>query len=164
MSPSPSEAATRARLIDAKLQQSGWGPIIPHRSQIPAGVAVCTEYPTANGPADYVLFPQGEPLAVVEAKKLAVGPQNVLQQAQRYARDLTPSPFDFHGFRVPFVYSTNGERIFFQDLRDPQSRSREVKRFHTPAALRELLPFHDARHEQRRAPGHAPTPPSYDAH
>lgn len=139
MSPSPSEAATRARLIDAKLQQSGWGPIIPHRSQIPAGVAVCTEYPTANGPADYVLFPQGEPLAVVEAKKLAVGPQNVLQQAQRYARDLTPSPFDFHGFRVPFVYSTNGERIFFQDLRDPQSRSREVKRFHTPAALRELL-------------------------
>lgn len=134
-----SEAATRARLIDAKLQQSGWSPIIPYRAQQHSGPVAFTEYPTVNGPADYVLFHQGEPLAVVEAKKLAVGPQNVLQQAQRYARALEPSPFDFGGFKVPFVYSTNGERIFFQDLRLPQSRSREVKRFHTPAALHELL-------------------------
>jgi len=63
----------------------------------------------------------------------------VIQQAQRYARALEPSPFDFGGFTVPFAYSTNGERIFFQDLRSPHSRSREVKRFHTPAALRDLL-------------------------
>jgi type I restriction enzyme R subunit len=139
MSPAPSEAATRARLIDAKLRQSGWSPIVPFSAHQQTGLVAFTEYPTANGPADYALFHQGEPLAVVEAKKLTVGPQNVLQQAQRYARALEPSPFDFHGFRVPFVYSTNGERIFFQDLRTPHSRSREVKRFHSPAALRELL-------------------------
>jgi len=74
MSPSPSEAATRTRRIDARLQQSGWLPIIPYRAQFPAGVVTFTEYPTANGPADYALFHQGEPLAIVEAKKLAVGP------------------------------------------------------------------------------------------
>lgn len=139
MSPAPSEAATRARLIDAKLRQSGWSPIVPFSQQQQTALVAFTEYATANGPADYALFHQGEPLAIVEAKKLAVGPQNVLQQAQRYARALESSPFDFNGFRVPFVYSTNGERIFFQDLRTPHSRSREVKRFHTPAALRELL-------------------------
>ena len=139
MSPAPSEATTRARLIDSKLLQAGWSPISPFSPQHQTNLVAFTEYPTANGPADYALFHQGEPLAIVEAKKLAVGPQNVLQQAQRYARALLPSPFDFGGFRVPFVYSTNGERIFFQDLRSPHSRSREIKRFHTPAALRELL-------------------------
>lgn len=139
MAPPPSEAATRARLIDARLRQSGWSPISAYSPQQQADLVAFTEFPTANGPADYALFHQGEPLAVVEAKKLAVGPQNVLQQAQRYAHALEPSPFDFGGYRVPFVYSTNGERIFFQDLRTPHSRSREVRRFHTPAALRELL-------------------------
>jgi type I restriction enzyme R subunit len=139
MSPAPSEAVTRARLIDSKLLQAGWSPISAYSPQHQTTLVAFTEYPTANGPADYALFHQGEPLAVVEAKKLAVGPQNVLQQAQRYARALEPSPFDFGGFRVPFVYSTNGERIYFQDLRSPHSRSREIKRFHTPAALRELL-------------------------
>ena len=101
--------------------------------------AAIKEYPTANGPADYVLLESSEPLAVVEAKKLAIGPQNVLEQAKRYALGLDESPFDFRGYRVPFIYSTNGERIWFADVRDPQSRSREVRRFHTPAALREML-------------------------
>jgi type I restriction enzyme, R subunit len=138
--PAPdSEAQTRARLIDTRLRETGWSTITAYSPNHPRGLVAFAEYPTANGPADYVLFHHGEPLAVVEAKKLAVGPQNVLQQAQRYAQALEPSPFDFNGFRVPFIYSTNGERIFFQDLRSPHSRSREVKRFHTPAALRELL-------------------------
>lgn len=33
------------------------------------------EYRTENGPADYVLFHDNEPLAIVEAKKEAVNPQ-----------------------------------------------------------------------------------------
>lgn len=136
---SPSEAATRKERIDLALTTAGWSPIIRYNGRAPYGKVVLEEYPTANGPADYLLCESGEPLAIVEAKKLGVGPQNVLQQAQRYARGLRHSPFDFNGFHIPFIYSTNGERIFFQDLRDPQSRSREVKRFHTPAALREML-------------------------
>ena len=133
------EWATRKRLIDTALKETGWTPIVPHDDHTPRDLVVFEEYPTASGPADYVLFHQGVPLAIVEAKKLGVGPQNVLQQAQRYARGFTDSPFDFHGFRVPFIYSTNGEIIWFQDLRDPLSRSRQVAKFHTPAALREML-------------------------
>jgi type I restriction enzyme, R subunit len=100
---------------------------------------VYEEFPTANGPADYALFETDQPLGIVEAKRLGVGPQNVLQQAQRYARGFPDSSFDFNGFRVPFIYSTNGEIIWFQDLRDSHSRSRPVAKFHTPAALREML-------------------------
>ncbi|MGB8644628.1 MAG: type I restriction-modification enzyme R subunit C-terminal domain-containing protein [Anaerolineae bacterium] len=134
-----SEHATRKRLIDQALMAAGWGPIIAYQGRSPRGLIVYEEYPTANGPADYILFENGLPIAIVEAKKLAVGPQNVLQQAQRYARGVVDSPFQYGEYRVPFIYSTNGEKIWFQDLRDPHSRSREVRRFHTPAALRELL-------------------------
>lgn len=44
------------------------------------------EYPTANGPADYALFVKGKLLGIIEAKKVGVGPQNVLEQAKRYSK------------------------------------------------------------------------------
>ena len=53
----------------------------------------------------------GKILGIVEAKKLTLGPQNVLSQAERYAYGLTGKPFDFRGFGVPYLYSTNGEVI-----------------------------------------------------
>src|SRR4030042_4809205 len=48
-------------------------------------------------------------------------------------------PYNFNGFRVPFIYSTNGELFWFQDLRKAQSRSRQVAWFHTPSALKDFL-------------------------
>src|SRR5205814_1896211 len=38
-----------------------------------------------------------------------------------------------------FLYSTNGEVSWFQDVRHKLNRSRKVGGFHTPAALREML-------------------------
>jgi type I restriction enzyme R subunit len=98
-----------------------------------------TEFPTANGPADYALFVEGQPLGIVEAKRLSIGPQNVLPQAERYSKGVEASPFNFRGFRVPFLYSTNGEVIWFHDIRHALNRSRRIVRFHTPAALSEML-------------------------
>ena len=49
------------------------------------------------------------------------------------------SPFDFGGFRVPFLYSTNGEVIWYHDIRHDLNRSREISHFHTPGALEEFL-------------------------
>jgi type I site-specific restriction endonuclease len=43
------------------------------------------EFPTANGPADYALFVNGVLLGIIEAKKVTVNPQNVLEQAKRYS-------------------------------------------------------------------------------
>lgn len=133
------EQTTRRRLIDVALRHAGWDPIIPYDEQTPRAVVVMTEYPTAEGPADYVLFHNGEPLAVVEAKRRGTSSQNVLGQALRYASGLADSPFNFHGYGVPFAYSSDGDTIWFQDLRDARSRSRQVRKFHTPNALREML-------------------------
>ena len=125
---------------------AGWLPILPYSGTPPLvrnHSLVLTEHPTASGPCDYVLFLAGQPIAIVEAKKRSTGAQNVLKQAQRYAQGLQGSPFDFSGYRTPFVYSTDGDKIWFQDFRDPLSRSREVTRFYSPAALSEML-AHDA--------------------
>ncbi len=138
---SPSEAQTRRARIDPQLKACGWkikpGDTPP--TPLPAEATALTEYPTANGPADYALCHQGQAVGIVEAKKLAVGPQEVLTQAERYAKGITGGTFNFRGFRVPFLYSTNGEVIWFHDVRDALNLSRKVKQYHTPAALQELL-------------------------
>jgi DNA-binding Lrp family transcriptional regulator len=95
------------------------------------------EFPTDSGPADYALCAGGQILGVVEAKKLTLGPQEVLMQAERYSRGMTSNPFDFNGFHVPFLYSTNGEVIWHHDVRHSLNRSHQVDAFHTPEALRE---------------------------
>ncbi len=135
------EWQTRRRLVDPKLQAQGWK-IVGFRDGTPLDAyerQAVTEFPTGNGPADYALCVGGHVLGVVEAKKRSLGPQNVLTQAERYSRGLVANPFNFHGFHVPFLYSTNGEVIWFHDVRHPRSRSRKVAGFHTPQAFAEML-------------------------
>lgn len=131
------EWQTRKRRIDPKLDAAGWvrskrGPAsdAPHRTE---------EHDTKHGPADYALWLDGHVTAVVEAKKLTVGPQNVLTQADRYARGLSSTRYDCDGRGCPFLYATNGEVIWFHDVRHPLNRSRQIAAFHTPAALSEML-------------------------
>jgi len=130
-----SESRTRKQRIDPILDALGW----VKRTQHQHGVYRIEEYETDNGPADYALCHDGRVLGVVEAKKLSLGPQNVLAQAERYARGVTDNGFDFDGLHVPFLYSTNGEVIWFHDVRHRLNTSHRVACFHTPAALLELL-------------------------
>jgi hypothetical protein len=98
-----SEWLTRKRRIDPKLKGSGWT-IVPFHSTTSANQRGCyaiAEYPTANGPADYALVSDWNVLGIVEAKKLTLGPQGVLTQAERYARGLPVGSFDCRGLRAP---------------------------------------------------------------
>jgi type I restriction enzyme, R subunit len=130
-----SEWLTRKQRIDPHLDTLGWRK--PNRSL--RGAYRLEEYETDNGPADYALCCDADVLGIVGAKELSLGPQNVLTQAKRYARGATRSPFNFGGLRVPFLYSTSGEVIWFHDVRHELNRSRKIAGFHTPAALREML-------------------------
>jgi type I restriction enzyme R subunit len=136
-----SERITRKDRIDPKLSASGWSvvPFVSVEACASLHDSAVEEYETDLGPADYVLTDRSQLLGVVEAKKLTVGPQGVLPQAERYARAI-PSDVPYQGeFGVPFLYSTNGEKIWFHDVRHPLSRSREVAAFHTVKAMREML-------------------------
>src|SRR5260370_5596127 len=136
-----SERLTRKPRIAPQLQSLGWRvvPFTEDCSLADLNNCAIEEFPTENGPADYVLCIDGRIIGVLEAKKLTLGPQNVLTQAQRYARGLTNSLLNYDGHRAPFLYSTNGEVIWFHDVRHKLSRSRKVNQFHTPAALREMF-------------------------
>jgi type I restriction enzyme R subunit len=126
------EWKTRKRRIDPKLDAAGW--------RLRGKDAYRTEEEeTANGPADYALWLGDRIVAVAEAKKLTVGPQGVLTQAERYARGIGGGPYNFNGLRCPFLYATNGEVIWFHDVRHALNRSRRVSNFHTTSALREQL-------------------------
>jgi len=132
------EWQTRRRRIDGRLEGRDWS-VVPAGSPRRLTPEAITEYETDHGPADYALSVDGRILGVVEAKRLTIGPQNALTQAERYSRSVSGSPFNFDGCRVPFLYSTNGEVIWFHDVRHPLNRSRRVEDFHTPNALREML-------------------------
>ncbi len=93
--PQEPEWLTRKSRIDVRLRALGWD-VVPHSplfQPTKAHLKAVTEYPTENGPADYALFVNGRILGIIEAKKLSLGPQNVLVQAERYSKggDRQPS-------------------------------------------------------------------------
>ena len=140
-SPENSEWLTRKQLIDGRLKSAGWT-VVPFKAdKAITAYEKCAveEFQTANGPADYALCLGGQIVGVVEAKKLTLGPQNVLSQAERYSKGIDQPALASGEFGVPFLYSTNGEVIWHHDVRHQLDRSRRIEAFHTPDALAERL-------------------------
>lgn len=125
------------------LAAAGWNIVFYDKTKEQDNYNNCAirEYPTDYGPADYVLCVGGKILGIIEAKKEESGTQSVLTQAERYSRGLLCNPFNFNGYRVPFLYSTNGKDIRHHDVRPVLSRSRSISGFHTPEALVEKLNY-----------------------
>ena len=72
------EYETRTKWIDTKLIKSGWTKIIDFSTDLDLSSLHRTavrELPTDDGFADYVLYINGKPYAVVEAKKLGLNPR-----------------------------------------------------------------------------------------
>lgn len=82
--PAKSEYVTRKQIVDAKLRAAGWAVVKFDQNKPLSKYDRCAieEYPTEAGPADYALCVHGEILGIVEAKKLSLGPQNVLSQVE----------------------------------------------------------------------------------
>lgn len=126
------EKTTRSRYIDPLLKNEGWAILaFSTDDQIPSkGAFAVTERPAGEGFADYTLFLDGRIVGVVEAKKEGRAVQEVLTQAERYAKAIKG---------VSFLYSVNGNQIRFWDYRDPRNTAYEISKFHTPDAIREML-------------------------
>ncbi|ENA27908.1 hypothetical protein HMPREF1487_09091 [Pseudomonas sp. HPB0071] len=129
-----SEAKTRALLIDAMLLQAGWD--INDKAQV--GQEVEVTFPdnvSGKGYADYVLWgSNGEPLAVVEAKKSG----NVSLQAGREQARLYADGFEQMGHQRPVIFYTNGYETFIWD--DKQYNTyRPVYGFYSKDSLEYLI-------------------------
>jgi type I restriction enzyme R subunit len=108
------EATTRTRLIDSLLASVGWDVAAGEASTEQVGKEVEVRHqPTDSGGgyADYVLWDDnGNPLAVIEAKKTSAEPERGRQQAKLYADGLEK----MHGHR-PVIFYTNGFDIWIWD-------------------------------------------------
>jgi len=137
------EWITRKTRIDAQLKalNPAWE-VIPYKKDLDIRSLThhaIEEFPTDNGPADYALFVNGKLLGIIEAKKVAVNPQNVLEQAKRYSKCCKNTIGVWNSFKVPFLYASNGTQIWFADVREENYYSRELLNFHTPDAMEEMF-------------------------
>ena len=157
------EASTR-RLVDEQLRAAGWEADTTTlrwsagtRPQKGKNLAIA-EWPTAAGPADYVLFAGLCPIGIIEAKRAHKNVADVIQQSARYARGFErieglelSGPFDDPAgpLRVPFLFATNGRPylrqradrsgVWFRDARKPTNLASAVPGWYTPEGLTALL-------------------------
>ncbi len=124
--------------IDAQLRAAGWA--VQSKSAInfreKEGQAV-REYSTDTGPADYVLFLDGQPVGVIEAKKESLG--HTITAIEDQTAEYAAAKLKWvqsTGIPLPFLYEATGVLTRFTDQRDPKPRSREVFSFHRPENLR----------------------------
>ena len=152
--PNPTEAKTRKELIDPALRKAGWDVNNPDQVgiEIPVdgfdpqawkalearlnrlreeGVPYDIELP--KGVSDYVLYrPNGETIAVVEAKRTSVDPRLAEAQTEVYVTEIEK----LQSFR-PFAFLTNGYDIYFWDV--GRANKRLVYGFFSPSDLDNLL-------------------------
>lgn len=124
------ELATRQQIIDVLLAEAGWE----------VNDNASAEYPltgmqskSGNGYADYVLWGEdGQPLAVVEAKRALADPDVGRQQAKLYADCLEA----MKGQR-PIIFYTNGYQTWLWD--DCRAAPRQVQGFFTREELATMV-------------------------
>lgn len=152
------EAQTRER-IDLALREAGWEVhtqdlnfkthgSLPERGKNRA----IAEWPVGNRWADYALFIGTQIYGIVEAKRYALDVSSDLQQAKAYAKLVEEKHEaqllgDWRGFKVPFVFATNGRSyleqlrsksgIWFWDTRKSNNRSQALQGWYSPTGLRE---------------------------
>lgn len=125
--------------IDKQLTSSGWLIQKKNRINLHAGIGVAVrEYLTNAGVADYVLFVDGNPVGVIEAKREEEGHRLTVHEVQ--SEEYASAKLKYlNNEKLPFVYESTGEVTRFTDFRDPKSRSRPVFSFHRPEIFRERL-------------------------
>ncbi|MYI92973.1 DEAD/DEAH box helicase, partial [Candidatus Poribacteria bacterium] len=132
------EAEAR-QTIDSMLEASGWQiqNYAERETDASFGVAVREYLLQDEQQADYLLFINAVAVGILEAKKEGMTLGGAMQQAERYHASLPDTLTTLLG--CPLLYASSGIETYFQDKRDPNSRSRTVCTFHTPEALRDAL-------------------------
>ena len=139
MSDTPEESARIT--IDDLLSKAGW--VIQDRDDVNVsaarGVAI-REFPLKSGYgfADYLLYVDGAPAGVVEAKKEGETLTGYEIQTEKYSVGL-PDVLKPYRKPLPFCYQSTGIETRFTNLMEPDARSRPVFAFHRPETLADWL-------------------------
>lgn len=125
--------------IDKQLEACGWTIQNKGKINLNAGTGVAVrEYQTDVGPADYVLFVDGKPVGVIEAKREEAG--DTLSVHEDQAEGYAGAKLKYlNNEKLPFAYVSTGAVTKITDFRDPKPRARTVFSFHRPETIREWL-------------------------
>lgn len=144
MSPGGLTPEQQARVeIDRKLDAAGWAVQDFREMDLSAGSGVAVrEFPTATGPADYLLYGDRKALGTIEAKKDGTPLLGVESQSDRYTEGFSTTAkrkrLPFWRLPLPIHYMSTGKETLFANRLDPDYRPREVFSFHRPETLIEI--------------------------
>ena len=128
-------------IVDRMLHTLGWSRIHYERDLETSGLEshVVEEYRVATGRVDYALFVHGLLIGIIEVKRLTRNLELGMEQAKRCSKGAFDGVGNWRGYRVPFLYASDGENICFCDIRDESNLVDILPTFHTPQALIDLL-------------------------
>jgi len=133
-------AEARARInIDRQLEAAGWVVQSADRVNVNAGPGVAVRefvLEKPHGRVDYLLFLNGQPAGVIEAKPEGTTLVEVEHQSGKYVEGL-PGWMRPPVYPLPFIYESTGAETRFTNGNDPDARSRRVYNFHRPETLTE---------------------------
>ena len=138
MSEKPEEKARK--IIDKQLSAVGWD-IVSRDEYVPGyAMAVKEALMQGNTESDYLLFVDNKAIAVLEAKR----EENPLDDAvEKQAEGYAVHPKDWYGLWcngfIPLVYMANGRKIYFKDMRKPDSEYAELKHMHSPKEMLRII-------------------------
>ena len=131
---SPEEKARQE--IDKQLTELGY--VIQDMADLDLTASrgvIVREYPTDTGPVDYLIFIEGEPIGIIEAKEIKKGEKLVVEVEKQTNRYKNSKFLYLPNADIRFVYESTGEITRFTDYYDEDYRSREIFTFHSPDAL-----------------------------
>lgn len=134
------EAKARVQ-IDRQLAAAGWAVQSQETLNLRAGPGIAVREFTLEKPhgrVDYLLFLNGQPAGVIEAKPEGTTLTEVERQSGKYVEGL-PGWMKPPVYPLPFIYESTGTETRFTDGYDPDARSRRVFTFHGPETLIEWL-------------------------
>jgi type I restriction enzyme R subunit len=128
--------------IDKQLADCGWIIQDMRKVNLFVGIGVAVkEYLTDVGPADYLLFVEGKPCGVIEAKREDEAHRMNIHEDQ--SEDYAKARLKYlKNEPLPFVYLSTGKITRFTDFTDPKPRAREVFCFHRPETMCEWVKQH----------------------
>jgi len=128
----------RARVqIDKQLAAAAWLVQSQEILNLGAGPGVAVREFTLEKPhgrVDYLLFLNGQPAGVIEAKPEGTPLVEVERQSGKYVAGL-PEWMKPPVYPLPFIYESTGAETRFTNGYDPDARSRRVFTFHRPETL-----------------------------
>ncbi len=123
--------------IDKQLAAAGWSVQSQKALNLSASPGVAVREFTLEKPhgrVDYLLFLNGQPTGVIEAKPEGTTLVEVEHQSGSYVEGL-PAWMTPPVYPLPFIYESTGAETRFTSGYDPDARSRSVFTFHRPETL-----------------------------